>query len=107
MGGNYPNGICHCTTPTSATTSGGLEDEGKVVDDVVVTNAPPAFGLVQGEVVVARLDGPDALGTEGSSRPSAFAHFCRGDVESGCLSLPGISPFARGLEQDIDALQAA
>src|SRR5260370_12181854 len=22
MGGNYPNGICNCTTPTSATTSG-------------------------------------------------------------------------------------
>ena len=24
MGGNYPDGICNCTSPTSATTSGAL-----------------------------------------------------------------------------------
>ena len=23
MGGNYPNGVCGCTTPTARTTSGG------------------------------------------------------------------------------------
>ncbi|HEY4461522.1 MAG TPA: ricin-type beta-trefoil lectin domain protein [Streptosporangiaceae bacterium] len=30
MGGNYPNGICNCTTPTSATTSGASMSVGYV-----------------------------------------------------------------------------
>jgi beta-glucanase (GH16 family) len=40
MGGGFPNGVCGCTTPTSATASGGQMN----VDYVAVYNKAPASG---------------------------------------------------------------
>ena len=40
MGGGFPNGVCGCTTPTSATASGGQMN----VDYVAVYNKTPASG---------------------------------------------------------------
>ena len=40
MGGGFPNGVCGCTTPTSATASGGQMN----IDYVAVYNKAPASG---------------------------------------------------------------
>ena len=42
MGGNYPNGICNCTTPTSATTSGASMSVGYVAVYEQGGNSTPA-----------------------------------------------------------------
>jgi hypothetical protein len=42
MGGNYPNGICNCTTPTSATTSGASMSVGYVAVYEEGGNSTPA-----------------------------------------------------------------
>ncbi|HEY7146419.1 MAG TPA: discoidin domain-containing protein [Streptosporangiaceae bacterium] len=53
MGGNYPNGICNCTTPTSATTSGASMSVGYVAvyeegGNSTPTATPTATGQVTG-----------------------------------------------------------
>jgi hypothetical protein len=53
MGGNYPNGICNCTTPTSATTSGASMSVGYVAvyeegGNSTPTATPTATGPVKG-----------------------------------------------------------
>ncbi len=53
MGGNYPNGICNCTTPTSATTSGASMSVGYVAVYEEGGNSTPtatatATGAVKG-----------------------------------------------------------
>src|SRR5207244_7487367 len=53
MGGNYPNGICNCTTPTSATTSGASMSVGYVAVYEQGGNSTPtatvtATGAVKG-----------------------------------------------------------
>jgi F5/8 type C domain/Ricin-type beta-trefoil lectin domain len=53
MGGNYPNGICGCTTPTSATTSGASMSVGYVAvyeqgGNSTPTATPTATGQVTG-----------------------------------------------------------
>jgi len=53
MGGNYPNGICNCTTPTSATTSGASMSVGYVAvyeegGNSTPTGTPTATGQVTG-----------------------------------------------------------
>ncbi len=42
MGGNYPDGICNCTTPTSATTSGASMSVGYVAVYEQGGNSTPA-----------------------------------------------------------------
>ena len=53
MGGNYPNGICNCTTPTSATSSGASMSVGYVAvyeqgGNSTPTGTPTATGQVTG-----------------------------------------------------------
>src|SRR4029077_11830736 len=53
MGGNYPNGICNCTTPTSATTSGASMSVAYVAvyeqgGNSTPTGTPTATGQVTG-----------------------------------------------------------
>src|SRR6185312_13463387 len=53
MGGNYPNGICNCTTPTSATTSGASMSVGYVAvyeqgGNSTPTSTATATGAVKG-----------------------------------------------------------
>ena len=53
MGGNYPNGICSCTTPTAATTSGGSMSVAYVAvyeqgGNSTPTATPTATGQVTG-----------------------------------------------------------
>ena len=53
MGGNYPNGICNCTTPTSATTSGASMSVAYVAvyeqgGNSTPTATPTATGQVKG-----------------------------------------------------------
>ncbi|MGD0606073.1 MAG: ricin-type beta-trefoil lectin domain protein, partial [Streptosporangiaceae bacterium] len=70
MGGNYPNGICNCTTPTSATSSGASMSVAYVAvyeegGNSTPTGTPTATGQVTG------LDGlclanQNSLNTEGN-----------------------------------------
>jgi hypothetical protein len=51
MGGNYPNGICNCTTPTSATTSGASMSVGYVaVYEQGGNSTPTATAIATGAV---------------------------------------------------------
>jgi hypothetical protein len=68
MGGNYPNGICNCTTPTSATTSGASMSVGYVAVYEQGGNSTPtatatATGAVKG---INGLCLANALNTEGN-----------------------------------------
>jgi hypothetical protein len=70
MGGNYPNGICNCTTPTSATTSGASMSVGYVAvyeegGNSTPTATPTATGAVKGinNLCLANANG---LNTEGN-----------------------------------------
>jgi hypothetical protein len=70
MGGNYPNGICNCTTPTSATTSGASMSVGYVAVYEQGGNSTPtatatATGAVQG-INGLCLANSSALNTEGN-----------------------------------------
>jgi hypothetical protein len=70
MGGNYPNGICNCTTPTSATTSGASMSVGYVAVYEQGGNSTPtatvtATGAVKG-INGLCLTNQNALNTAGN-----------------------------------------
>src|SRR5579872_3802194 len=70
MGGNYPNGICGCTSPTSATTSGASMSVGYVAVYEQDGNSTPsgtatATGEVSGNSGLC-LANQNALNTEGN-----------------------------------------
>ncbi len=70
MGGNYPNGICNCTTPTSATTSGASMSVGYVAvyeqgGNSTSTATATATGAVKG-IGGLCLANQNALNTEGN-----------------------------------------
>jgi hypothetical protein len=70
MGGNYPNGICNCTTPTSATTSGASMSVGYVAvyeqgGNSTPTATPTATGQVTG-INGLCLANQNSLNTEGN-----------------------------------------
>ncbi len=70
MGGNYPNGICNCTSPTSATTSGASMSVGYVAVYEQGGNSTPsgtatATGEVSGNSGLC-LANQNALNTEGN-----------------------------------------
>ncbi|HZP54671.1 ricin-type beta-trefoil lectin domain protein, partial [Actinocrinis sp.] len=70
MGGNYPNGICGCTSPTSATSSGASMSVGYVAvyeegGNSTPTATPTATGAVKG-IDSLCLANQNALNTEGN-----------------------------------------
>ncbi len=69
MGGNYPNGICNCTTPTSATTSGASMSVAYVaVYEQGGNSTPTATATATGQVTGINglcLTNQNALNTEG------------------------------------------
>jgi hypothetical protein len=70
MGGNYPNGVCNCTTPTSATTSGASMSVGYVAvyeegGNSTPTATPTATGTVKG-IDSLCLTNQNSLNTEGN-----------------------------------------
>ncbi len=70
MGGNYPNGICNCTTPTSATSSGASMSVGYVAvyeegGNSTPTGTPTATGQVTGLNGLC-LANQNSLNTEGN-----------------------------------------
>ena len=81
MGGNYPNGICDCTTPTSATSSGAsmsvqyvaVYEEG---GNSTPTGTATATGQVTGDGGLC-LANKNALDTEGNP---IIADSCDGDA---------------------------
>ncbi len=79
MGGNYPNGICNCTTPTSATTSGASMSVAYVAvyeegGNSTPTGTPTATGQVTGLNGLC-LTNQNSLNTEGNPM---FASGCNG-----------------------------
>ena len=70
MGGNYPNGICNCTTPTSATTSGASMSVGYVaVYEQGGNSTPTATVTASGQVTGINglcLGNQNSLNTEGN-----------------------------------------
>jgi hypothetical protein len=104
MGGNYPDGICDCTAPSSATTSGGtMSIQYVAVYEEGGNSTPTATATASGQVT--GLDGlclgnQNALNTEGN--PMVVAT-CDGDAgqqwsvysdstlrtEGGCLDVVG------------------
>ena len=70
MGGNYPNGICNCTTPTSATTSGASMSVAYVAAYEQGGNSTPtATATATGQVTGINglcLTNQNALNTEGN-----------------------------------------
>jgi hypothetical protein len=70
MGGNYPNGICNCTTPTSATTSGASMSVGYVaVYEEGGNSTPTATATATGPVTGINglcLGNSNALNTAGN-----------------------------------------
>jgi hypothetical protein len=102
MGGNYPNGICNCTTPTSATTSGASMSVAYVAvyeegGNTTPTATPTGTGSVTG-INGLCLTNQNSLNTEGNP---LFASACNGSagqvwspytdstlhVEGGCLDV--------------------
>jgi hypothetical protein len=70
MGGNYPNGICNCTTPTSATTSGASMSVAYVAvyeegGNSTPTGTATATGQVTG-IDALCLGNENSLNTEGN-----------------------------------------
>lgn len=51
MGGGYPNGVCGCTTPTSATTSGGTMSVAYVAAYQTTGGSAGGSGNVTGSIV--------------------------------------------------------
>ena len=79
MGGNYPNGICNCTTPTSATTSGASMSVAYVAvyekgGNSTPTGTATATGQVTGRNGLC-LTNQNSLNTEGNP---LFASGCNG-----------------------------
>jgi hypothetical protein len=70
MGGNYPNGVCNCTTPTSATTSGASMSVAYVaVYEQGGNSTPPATATATGTVKGINglcLTNQNSLNTEGN-----------------------------------------
>jgi len=70
MGGNYPNGICNCTTPTSATTSGASMSVAYVaVYEQGGNSTPTATATATGQVKGINslcLTNQNSLNTEGN-----------------------------------------
>jgi hypothetical protein len=70
MGGNYPNGICNCTSPTSATTSGASMSVGYVaVYEQGGNSTPTATATATGQVTGLNglcLGNSGSLNTEGN-----------------------------------------
>ena len=70
MGGNYPNGICNCTTPTSATTSGASMSVGYVaVYEEGGNSTPTGTATATGQVTGVNglcLANQNSLNTEGN-----------------------------------------
>ena len=102
MGGNYPDGVCGCTAPSSATTSGATMSLGYVAvyeqgGNSTPTGTPTASGTITG-VNGHCLANANALNTEGN--PMVAAN-CDGDagqqwssysdstvrVQGGCLDV--------------------
>ena len=102
MGGNYPNGICNCTTPTSATTSGAsisaayvavYEEGGNTTPTATVTGTGNVTGING-----LCLTNQNSLNTEGNPM---FVSGCNGSagqqwttysdstvrVQGGCLDV--------------------
>jgi hypothetical protein len=109
MGGNYPNGICNCTTPTSATTSGASMSVAYVAvyeegGNTTPTATPTGNGNVTG-INGLCLTNQNSLNTEGNPM---FVSACNGSagqlwspytdstlhVQGGCLDVnaAGTSP---------------
>jgi hypothetical protein len=70
MGGNYPNGICNCTTPTSATSPGASMSVGYVAvyeegGNSTPTGTPTATGPLKG-IGGLCLANQNAMNTEGN-----------------------------------------
>jgi beta-glucanase (GH16 family) len=104
MGGHYPNGVCGCTTPTSATTSGASMSVSYVaVYEKGGNSTPTATPTATGQVET--LDGlclsnQDSLNTEGNPM---YVSACNGSsgqqwspytdrtvrTEGGCLDVVG------------------
>ena len=102
MGGNYPNGICNCTSPTSATTSGASMSVGYVAVYEQGGNSTPAGTAT----ATGQLTGPggncltnqNSLNTEGnpvylsgcnSSAGQQWSPYTDGTlrVQGGCLDV--------------------
>src|ERR1700722_9453971 len=70
MGGNYPNGICNCTSPTSATTSGASMSVGYVaVYEQGGNSTPTGTASATGQLTGAGgqcLTNQNSLNTEGN-----------------------------------------
>ena len=79
MGGNYPNGICNCTTPTSATTSGASMSVAYVaVYETGGNSTPTGTATATGQVTGLNglcLTNQNSLNTEGNPM---FASGCNG-----------------------------
>ncbi len=104
MGGRYPNGVCHCTTPTSATTSGASMRVSYVAvyekgGNSTPTATPTATGQVKG-IDGLCLTNHNSLNTEGNPM---YVSACNGSsgqqwsaytdstlrTEGGCLYFVG------------------
>ncbi len=104
MGGHYPNGVCGCTTPTSATTSGASMSVSYVAvyekgGNSTPTATPTATGQIKG-IDRLCLTNQDSLNTEGNPM---YVSACDGSsgkqwsaytdstlrTEGGCLDVVG------------------
>jgi hypothetical protein len=86
MGGNYPNGICNCTTPTSATTSGASMSVGYVAVYEQGGNSTPtatatATGAVKGINSLCLMN-QNSLNTEGNPIGVSACNGSAGEVWS-------------------------
>ncbi|HEY0808313.1 MAG TPA: discoidin domain-containing protein, partial [Pseudonocardiaceae bacterium] len=102
MGGNYPNGICNCTTPTSATTSGASISAAYVAVYEMGGNTTPT-ATVTGTGNVTGINGlcltnQNSLNTEGNPMFVSACNSSAGQqwttysdstvrVEGGCLDV--------------------
>ena len=104
MGGHYPNGVCGCKTPTSATTSGASMSVSYVAvyekgGNSTPTATPTATGQVKG-IDGLCLTNQDSLNTEGNPMYVSACHGSSGQqwspytgstlrTEGGCLDVVG------------------
>jgi hypothetical protein len=104
MGGNYPDGICDCTAPTSATTSGGtMSVQYVAVYEEGGNSTPTATATASGQVT--GIDGlcltnENSLNTEGNAMEVSSCNGSAGQqwsvysdstlrTEGGCLDVVG------------------
>ena len=112
MGGHYPNGLCGCTTPTSATTSGASMSVSYVAvyekgGNSTPTATPTATGELKG-IDGLCLTNRDSLNTEGNPM---YVSACNGSsgqqwsaytdstlrTNGGCLDVVAAAQRHRGL----------